>query len=401
MRSRPPEGALSGFGRPGATEMDFNLNEDQQAFADSARALFADACTDGALRAHDTGTEPFMRSLWTQCVATGLHAVLIGEAHGGLGLGVTELAAVLEEQGRALALVPLAEHQLAAAAIERFAPELAARVVPGAATGESMLTLSLDAVQAACGPQLSARRSGDSLVLDGVVRAVPLAAQASLALLPVRLDGQVRVVAVPQGTAGARVVEGRSQRHLALADVAFTQARIEVANLLEDAALAWIEPRLVAALAAQQVGVSAGQLARTVEYVSQRKQFGRVIGSFQLVAGQLADAKIALEALRSALAQLIYRSDAGLGCEVQSLAVKVLAAQAAHLVGHKAQHVHGGMGVDVTYPIHRYLYWSRALANSLGGAEAALQRLGDWLAENDRLGWKYDLPEDLGAAHAH
>ena len=223
-------------------------------------------------------------------------------------------------------------------------------------------------------PQLSARRSGDSLVLDGVVRAVPLAAQANLALLPVQLDGQVRVVAVPQGTAGASVVEGRSQRHLALADIAFTQARIEAVNLLEDAALAWIEPRLVAALAAQQAGVSAGQLARTVEYVSQRKQFGRVIGSFQLVAGQLADAKIALEALRSALAQLIYRSDAGLGCEVQSLAVKVLAAQAAHLVGHKAQHVHGGMGVTDEMRVGHYFKRTTMLDATFGNVDYHLRR---------------------------
>jgi hypothetical protein len=85
--------------------------------------------------------------------------------------------------------------------------------------------------------------------------------------------------------------------------------------------------------------------------------------------------------LRSALAQLVYRLDAGLGAMPQALAVKVLAARAAHLVGHKAQHVHGGMGVDITYPIHRYLYWSRALAASLGGAAPALERLGDWLAD--------------------
>ena len=104
--------------------MDFNLNEDQQAFADSARALFADYCSDEQLRAHDSGGEPFMRELWSQCIANGLHGVLIGEAQGGLGMGMTELLAVLQEQGRALALVPLWEHQLAAAAVQRFAPSL-------------------------------------------------------------------------------------------------------------------------------------------------------------------------------------------------------------------------------------------------------------------------------------
>ena len=55
--------------------------------------------------------------------------------------------------------------------------------------------------------------------------------------------------------------------------------------------------------------------------------------------------------------------------------------------------MHGGIGVDLTYPIHRYLYWSRALGLALGGSAATLERLGDWLANNDTLGWKYDLAE--------
>ena len=76
----------------------------------------------------------------------------------------------------------------------------------------------------------------------------------------------------------------------------------------------------------------------------------------------------------------------------------MLANELAHYAGHKAQHVHGGMGVDITYPIHRCQYWSRALAFTHGGAEQALADLGDWIAEHDQLGWKYDRPEDTGAS---
>ena len=376
--------------------MDFNYTEDQRAFADSARALFTDACTDEALRAHDAGSAPFMQALWRQCVGTGLHGIVIDEAQGGLGLGMTDLMAVIEEQGRALALVPLAEHQLAAQAVAHFAPALAAHVLPGAVSGETLLTLSLEGQHAARGPTLAARRDGKHLVLDGVAAAVPLAGQAQHALLPVQVDGRARLVLLDPHAAGVTRVDGRSQHHLAVADMRAQSVRIGAEALLDDGALPWLEPRWLAAIGALQLGVSAGQLARTVEYISQRKQFGRVIGSFQLVAGQMADGKIALEALRSALAQLVYRLDAGLGSLPQALAVKVLAAQAAHVVGHKAQHVHGGMGVDVTFPIHRCLYWSRALAFANGGAEQALARVGDWLAEHDELGWKYDRPEDDG-----
>ncbi len=381
--------------------MDFAYTEDQQAFADSARALFADACTDDALRAHDAGSEPFMQALWRQCVDTGLHGMVIDEAHGGLGLGMTDLMAVLEQQGQALALVPLAEHQLAAQAVALFAPELAPSLLAGAASGETLLTLSLDGLRAARGLALTLTltRDGESLMLSGKAAAVPLAAQSNQLLLPALLDGQPRLVLVDAKAAGIRLDAGRSQHHLALADVHASGVRLEASALLGEGALQWLQPRWLAAIGALQLGVSAGQLARTVDYISQRKQFGRVIGSFQLVAGQMADGKIAVEALRSALSQLVYRLDAGLGALPQALAVKVLAAQAAHLVGHKAQHVHGGMGVDITYPIHRYLYWSRALAFSHGGAEQALAVLGDWIAEHDELGWKYDRPEDTGPAN--
>lgn len=379
--------------------MDFDFNEDQQAFADSARALFADYCSDEQLRAHDSSSEPYMRELWQQCLAGGLHGVLIGESQGGLGLGMTEMWAVLQEQGRALALVPLWEHQLAAAAAQRFAPSLA-DTVAAAAEGSALLTLALGGLGAARGLALQATPAGSGWRLDGAAAAVPLAAQARFALLPVLAAGSPRLVLLDLTLPGVERIEGRTQHHLAVADLRLHAVDVPAGALIDAAAHAWVEPRVIACLAALQLGVSAQQLVRTVQYVSERKQFGRVIGSFQLVAGQMADGHIACEALRSAQAQLVYRLDAGLGCTAQALAVKSLAADAGHLVGHKAQHVHGGIGVDLTYPIHRFLYWSRALGATLGGSEQALQHLGDWLATHDSLGWKYDLPEDLGEPHA-
>jgi alkylation response protein AidB-like acyl-CoA dehydrogenase len=72
-------------------------------------------------------------------------------------------------------------------------------------------------------------------------------------------------------------------------------------------------------------------------------------------------------------------------------ATKYLAGEAGHRIGHLAQHLHGGIGVDVSYPIHRFQLWSRALGMTHGGSAAALSRLGDWLAGHEVLGWKYDL----------
>ncbi|WP_020653329.1 acyl-CoA dehydrogenase family protein [Massilia niastensis] len=373
--------------------MDFQLTEDQRAFADIAQALFADYCSDEQLRAFDASGQPYMQDLWRQCVAGGLQAILVPEADGGLELGMAELMGVLEQQGRALALVPLWEHQLALAAALRFgsAPlRSALKDLPP----DALLTVSLGGLAEARGPALQARREGVGYRLDGFAAAVPLGAQAAWLLAGVALDGAARLMLINLDHAAIGKVEGSSQHHLAVADLRFDGVAVAASALLDEGALGWVEPRAIACLAALQLGVSAQQLVRTVEYVSERRQFNRVIGSFQLVAGQMADGHIALEALRSSLWQLVYRIDAGLGAAPQGWATHHLACSAGHQIGHMAQHVHGGIGVDITFHIHRFLFWSRVLGLTLGGVEQNLAKLGDWLADHTHLGWKYDLPED-------
>ena len=177
-----------------------------------------------------------------------------------------------------------------------------------------------------------------------------------------------------------------------MADISFRNT--PVLAVLGGRALDWVHEAAIACLASLQQGVTQEQLRRTVEYVSERKQFDRPIGSFQLVQGQMADGYILMQAQRSALSQLVWRRDAGLPCVPQAHAVRAQSNELGLKVGRVAQHVHGGMGVDVTYHIHRFMFWCRALAAELGSAEQHLEALGQWLADNDTLGWKYDLPED-------
>jgi alkylation response protein AidB-like acyl-CoA dehydrogenase len=373
--------------------MDFQLSDDQRAIADMAGSLFADLCTDERLRAFDGSGEPFMADLWRQCVETGLHALAIPEAFGGSGLGMTELMLVLEAQGRALAQVPLWRHQLAAATLAKFGGEACAEVVRAAAENRMLVTLSLDGLAGAAGVALAARPQGEGWRLDGRVAAVPLGADACRALLPANGSDGVRLVLVDLRAAGVDRTPGVFTHGEAIADLRFEGVVVPAASMLPAAALDWLEQRAIAAIAALQLGAGSEQLRRTVAYVNERRQFDRAIGSFQAVQMSMADAHIAVEALRSALWQLAYRLDAGLPSPSEALATRYLAAECGHLVGHKAQHVHGGIGVDLSYPIHRYLYWSRALGITLGGSAATLERLGDWLANNDKLGWKYDLEE--------
>ena len=380
--------------------MNFELTDDQKAFADMAAGLFADYCSDDQLRAHDSGQAPFMQDLWKQCIAADLHTVLVPEQRGGLGLGLTELMGILEQQGRALAHVPLWEQQVGLAALAHFGVAAPDGLWQALMQDGSPLALSLAALSDSRGAALQVHKMDTGWRLRGRAPAVNLGQSARFALLAGALDGQMRLLMVDLDAAGVARTTGRSQHHLEVADLDFHDCPLAAWQVLPQAALPWVSERAAACLAALQLGVTQAHLRRTVDYVSERQQFGRAIGSFQLVSGQMADGYIALEALRSALWQLVYRLDAGLGAAPQALATRVLANDAGHFAGHMAQHVHGGIGVDLTYPIHRFLYWSRALGAALGGSEHPLAALGDWLASHDALGWKYDAPEDGAAQEA-
>jgi len=376
--------------------MDFSFSDEQRAIAEMADGLFRDYCTDDRLRAWELSGEPYMGELWQTCIETGLHALAIPEANGGSGLNMTDLLCVLQAQGASLAQVPLWQHQLSAAALAQWGDQVHAGLVAQAAEGSVLFSLSLAGLAAGRGIGLQIKEVAGQLTLSGAVGAVPLAFQADRLLVVAECIEGPRLVLLDPCGEGIERVEGVANHGLAVADLHCHDVRLTPEQVLPAAALGWLEQRAIAATAALQLGVSEEQIRRTVAYVSERRQFDRAIGSFQAVQMSMADSYIVLEALRSSLYQLCYRLGQNLGSDSEALATRYLACEAGHQIGHKTQHVHGGIGVDLTYPIHRYLYWSRDLGQSLGGPAATLDRLGQWLANNDTLGWKYDLEENQG-----
>lgn len=374
--------------------MDFSLSEDQRAIAEMADGLFRDNCSDEQMRDYDLAAKPFMDDVWQTCIDTGLHALAIPEEFGGSGLGMTELFCVLQAQGASLAQVPVWEHQLAACCLAEFAAEQHTALVEQAASAESLLAVAVTGLNSSLGIDLQLKAAGTDFTVQGQVGAVAYAASADRLLVLAQTEEGVRLVLLDPKASGVSLVEGVANNGVAVADVQCDAVSVSSADVLPLAATEWLEQRVIAALASLQLGVSAEQIARTAEYLKEREQFGRAIGTFQAVQMTMADCHIAVEALRSTLYQLLYRLDAGLPSPSEALATQYLSCQAAHLVGHKTQHVHGGVGVDLTYPIHRFLYWSRHLSMVLGSASGSLERLGNWLANNDKLGWKYDLEEN-------
>jgi alkylation response protein AidB-like acyl-CoA dehydrogenase len=367
--------------------VDFHYSEDQCAIREMAESIFGDHCTDAYQSQWDCCGESFDRTLWGKLCEAGLPALLLSEDHGGSALGLTDLSVVLQAQGRSLASVPLFEHALAAAFLEANG-----QLTPAIASGAEVLTLSFDRLMDARAPRLSISMSGSTALLSGAADAVPFGDAVDGLVVAADANGApclvyLRTLHAP----GLTKHVGRSQHHQGIADLRFEN--VEVTVLKESSADVALD-RGLAMLAALTLGVLEEQVRRAVSYTSERVQFGRPIGTFQAVQMRMADAQIDLEVLRTSLFQLLYRIDSGLPSTPQASATKFLACEASHRVGHGAQHVHGGIGVDQSYPIHRYLYWARAMAMRLGGAQAHLERLGDWLSEHDQLGWKYDMKEN-------
>ena len=146
----------------------------------------------------------------------------------------------------------------------------------------------------------------------------------------------------------------------------------------------WTVERARVALAATQLGVAQEALRRTAEYTSQRKQFGRPIGSFQGVALRAADAYIDVDCMRSTLWQALWRLDEGQTAAIEVGVAKWWASRGGQRVVHTAQYLHGGIGADIDYPIHRFFLWAKQLDLCLGGVSAQLSKLGALVAQANR-----------------
>ncbi|HKT01702.1 MAG TPA: acyl-CoA dehydrogenase family protein, partial [Rugosimonospora sp.] len=142
----------------------------------------------------------------------------------------------------------------------------------------------------------------------------------------------------------------------------------------------WLVAHGTVGLCALQLGVVERALELTSAYARDRVQFGRPIGSFQAVSQRLADGYIDVEAVRLTLWQAAWRLAERLPCATEVDTAKFWAADAGHRIAHTAVHVHGGVGIDLDHPLHRYFVAAKHNELALGGATASLLRIGATLA---------------------
>ncbi|MEQ4718975.1 acyl-CoA dehydrogenase family protein [Nonomuraea sp. B19D2] len=320
--------------------MDFNLDETQQDLRKLAAEVLAKEDGERLRQA-------------------GLMSVCVPEEAGGAGLGPVEMAVVLREVGARAAPVPALPTLVSTLTLAHFGTlDQQRRLSSGA-------TVALrEPGRALADPPLTAARTVDGgWALTGRKVSVPYPEAPVL----IGADEGLFLVGSPSATpeytstgepAATIVLDGTPAERVAGPEAVTGARRL-----------------FMAAVAAQASGVLAGALELTTGYVRTRKQFGRALAEFQAVTMQIADVYIAARALDVAMWSAVWRLGEGLPAD-QDLALAAYHVSEAFRALYTCQHLHGGLGLDVTYPLHRYFAQAKHLSHLLGGADAQLDLIG-------------------------
>jgi alkylation response protein AidB-like acyl-CoA dehydrogenase len=257
------------------------------------------------------------------------------------------------------------------------------RWLPAVATGTSMLTVALAEMgPPAAVPATTARRRDDGWVLGGTKMFVPYAAVADHVLVPATDEsGRPMVFVVDLDAPGVAAEDlvttsGQLESRLTLGDVIVDDDRLVGQPARGLATLEWITERALAGSCVMMAGLCAEAMRLTAEYTKTRKQFDRPIATFQAVAHRAADAYIDTEAVSLTAWQAAWRLHEGYPAGEEVAIAKYWAAEGGQRVVHAAQHLHGGIGVDKDYPLHRLFLLAKHLELTAGGATAQLLHIG-------------------------
>ena len=308
------------------------MTGEQEALVGLAAEIFAGRTSNEQLAAVERSEGRWDAALWKELADAGLLGLGIPEAHGGAGLGLLEVCLLLEQQGRFLAPIPLWETLTAALLLDGAAAE---EWLPRVAAGEARLSVS------------PAFDGSDGLV-TGPFDAVVSVEGSSVVLA-------TEVVADPVETT----------THALAYDItsSSTAALTAPAERVQDITRV--------ALSAVQLGVADAGVFEAAKHLTGREQFGRPLGTFQATQQQLADCYCDVQAMRATLGQAVFTMDR------RDVDVATWwATDAGERIQHTVQHVHGGLGADITYPVHRRLLWTMRTNALLGGPSRQLVRLG-------------------------
>ena len=364
--------------------MQFALTETQQTLKNTVRKFLAAECPIAEVRKlmeTETALDP---ALWRKIVGQGWNGMILPEEYGGFGMGMVEMAATMEEMGRALLPGPFFSTVLMAGPLLEGSSNSSEKqkYLSAIASGEAKAAVALLEDSASWSPdavQLKAASSASGYTLDGRKLFVWDAAVADFLICVARLNGEIALFLIPAKACGLGITDLPAMDSTRkLYQVALDSVSVPRENLLAEGkpARAALEHMLGVAtvgLVAEMTGGMQRLLEMTVEYAKTRKQFGRPIGQFQAVQHLCADMLVYTESSRSAAYYAAWAiqervPEAGLAVSV----AKAYSSDAYREVGNRAIQVHGGMGF--TWENDAHLFYRRAKASELAFGDATYHR---------------------------
>lgn len=372
--------------------MDFSRTDEQVAIADLAGQILTKHATPERLRTFEddpawTGTDA---ELWAALAEANLLGLTVPTDHGGSGLGLVEACELLEQAGRTVAPVPLLATVAYAVPVlaHHGTPEQQAAWLPGVVAGDAVLTAALvEELGDPLHPTTVASPDGDGWVLSGTKVCVPSGLVADRVLVAASTPaGEVGLFLVDPAQAGVTVSRQDTVSRVPEAMIELDGARLGADALVgpldgDATTVVFALQHAMVGSGAFMTGVAEAALKLTADYTTTREQFGRPIATFQAVGQRAANAFIDTQAIRLTTLHAAWLLDAGRDAAKEVAVAKFFASEAGQRVTRAAQHLHGGMGVDRDYPLHRYYLWSKQLELTLGGASRQLTSLGRILAE--------------------
>lgn len=342
--------------------MDFTRDQTQDAVAEAAVGLLDHA-------ADRTGEQ-----LWTELATGGLLSLALPTRLDGDGLGIAGVATLLTEIGRRAPSTPaLATLGFGVLPILEMADEqLQDLVLPKVAKG-AVLTAALGEPGApfTANPVTTAAVDGDSLVVTGAKVGVPYAADALRILVPT----DAGVVLVSPDAEGVTLVATPTSSGAPEFAMRLDGVRVPKAELLHGE-LSTLHRMALGSIGAYADGLLTGATTLTAAHVGTRHQFGKPLATFQAVAQQIADVYVTSRTLHVAALSAAWRLAEGVDADDDLDVLAYWIATEVPAAMQVCHHLHGGIGVDVTYPMHRFSSQTKDLARLLGGSSYRLDLLG-------------------------
>ncbi len=349
--------------------MDFSYSEEQLALFDLTKKIVST----------DESGEHFHRPTWRSLAQAGLLGIAVDEASGGAGLGLIDLIGVIRESGRAAAGVPVVETLVQGALpIDRFADgDTKTRLLSGVIEGELLLTGAMLEANGADprAPRTTATEKDGAWHLSGAKIAVSAVEDAHRIVV----SADAGLFLLDPGAEGVKLEANLSTSGAPWHTLTMSEAPAALLAEGTDAVRWWVD-RSELGQCALLHGLAEEALHMTARYATEREQFGKPIATFQAVSQRIADGYIDLQAMELSLLRAAWLLDAGLPADAEVAIARYWAAEGGFRVTATAQHVHGGIGFDRDYPLHRYTLQAKNAELLLGGATAALAHLGDQLA---------------------